>query len=157
MHSMTRPFEAPIDTRSGVPFYRQIIDRVMLALSDGTLDTGDKLPTVRSLAVDLQVNPNTVARSYRDLELLGVVETHRGSGTFIASPRPRLPEYERQRQLENLCEGLVSKAQGLGFSVDELIDTLREMGRGESSPRQEEPASSRTTTAPAKAKRRRQS
>jgi len=126
---VNRPFDAPLDTRSGVPFYRQIIDRVMLGLADGTLDTGDKLPTVRSLAVDLQVNPNTVARAYHDLELVGVVETRRGSGTFVASLRPRVPELERQRQLEQLCTGLVAEAQGLGFSIEELVETLRELRR----------------------------
>ena len=127
---MSRPFDAPIDTRNGVPFYRQIIDRVMLGLADGTLSTGDKLPTVRSLAVDLQVNPNTVARAYHDLELVGVVETRPGSGTYVASKRPKVPEFERQHQLERLCEELVAKAQGLGFSIEELVETLEELRRG---------------------------
>lgn len=124
------PFDAPIDTGNGVPFYRQIIDRVMLGLADGTLGDGDKLPTVRSLAVDLQVNPNTVARAYRDLELVGVVETRPGSGTYVASRRPRVPEFERQRQLERLCVDFTAKAQGLGLSIDDLIETLRELRRG---------------------------
>ena len=124
------PFDAPIDTRNGVPFYRQIIDRVRLGLADGTLGTGDKLPTVRSLAVELKVNPNTVARAYHDLELVGVVETRVGSGTYVAESRPRLPEFERQHQIERLCAELVAKAQGLGFSMDELIESLEGLRRG---------------------------
>jgi GntR family transcriptional regulator len=123
-------FEAPIDTRNGVPFYRQIIDRVMLGLADGTLKNGDKLPTVRSLAVELRVNPNTVARAYHDLEIVGVVETRPGSGTYIAAMRPRVPEMERQRQLEQFCADKVAKAQALGFSIDELVETLKELRRG---------------------------
>ena len=123
-------FEAPIDTRNGVPYYRQIIDRVMLGLADGTLDNGDKLPTVRSLAVELRVNPNTVARAYHDLEIVGVVETRPGSGTYIAATRPKVPELERQRQLDQLCADLVAKAQGLGFSIEELVETLNELRHG---------------------------
>ena len=124
------PFDAPIDTASGVPYYRQVIDRVMLGISDGTLSQGDRLPTVRSLAVALKINPNTVGRAYRDLEIMGVVETRPGSGTYIAALQPRLPEFERQRQLERLCTQMAGKAQALGFSLDELMETLREIRRG---------------------------
>ena len=128
------PFDAPIDTASGVPYYRQIIERVMLGIADGTLSTGDKLPTVRSLAVDLQINPNTVGRAYHDLEIMGVVETRPGSGTFISSLRPRLPEYERQRRLERSCMQMAAKAQSLGFSIEELIETLKEIQRASERP-----------------------
>ena len=124
------PFDAPVDTASGVPYYRQVIDRVMLGIADGTLSQGDRLPTVRGLAVALKINPNTVGRAYHDLEIMGVVETRPGSGTYIASLQPHLPEFERQRQLERLCTQMAGKAQALGFSVDELIETLREIRRG---------------------------
>src|SRR5688572_14110337 len=74
-----------LDPSSGVPFYRQIIDQVLLAVADGRLKPGAQLPTVRQLAVDLSVNLNTVAKAYREMEIRGIVETQQGTGTFIAA------------------------------------------------------------------------
>ncbi len=115
-----------LDDRRGVPFYRQIIDRVLLGLAAGRLGPGDRLPTVRQLAVDLQINPNTVSKAYRELELVGIVETRPGDGTFVVGKQPKQPEVERRRQLDRLCRDLITQAQGLGFSLDELLDTLKE-------------------------------
>ncbi len=122
-------FEAPIDAASGVPYYRQVIDRVLLGVADGSVRVGDRLPTVRSLAVALQINPNTVGRAYRDLEAMGAVETRRGAGTFIAALTPRKDENERQRQLEDFCGQVVLRALRLGFSGEELVGTIREIAR----------------------------
>ena len=72
-----------IDLHSGVPVYRQLIDQVRSGIASGSLTAGDQLPTVRQLAVDLAINPNTVMRAYRELELGGLLETHQGTGTFI--------------------------------------------------------------------------
>src|ERR1700729_4568792 len=89
---MTGTAKAPIrfrlDPQSGVPAYRQIIDQVQGGLASGSLVSGDQLPTVRQLAVDLAINPNTVLRAYRELELGGLLETHRGTGAFIRAKRP---------------------------------------------------------------------
>src|ERR1700729_2021893 len=89
---MTGTAKAPtrfrLDPHSGVPAYRQIIDQVQGGLASGTLASGDQLPTVRQLAVDLAINPNTVLRAYRELELGGLLETHQGTGTFIRAKRP---------------------------------------------------------------------
>ena len=74
-----------LDVKSGVPFYRQIIDQVKAAIATGTIASGDRLPTVRQLAVDLSINPNTVSRAYTELELTGLVETQMGSGTFVGN------------------------------------------------------------------------
>ncbi len=74
-----------LDVKSGVPFYRQVIDQVRSAMATGQLEPGDRLPTVRQLAVDLSVNPNTVSRAYTELELTGLVETQMGSGTFVGN------------------------------------------------------------------------
>ena len=74
-----------IDLKSGVPFYRQIIDQVKAAMATEAVAPGDRLPTVRQLAVDLSINPNTVSRAYTELELTGLVETQMGSGTFVGS------------------------------------------------------------------------
>src|ERR1700730_8949280 len=86
--SSRRPlFRFRLDLHSGVPVYRQIIDQVRGGIASGSLAVGDQLPTVRQLAVDLAINPNTVARAYRELELGGLLETHQGTGTFISAQR----------------------------------------------------------------------
>ena len=94
--------EMRIDTKSGVPFYRQIIEQVKFAIARGDLLPGDQLPTVRQLAVDLSINPNTVIRAYRELELSGTLETHQGSGTFVGREKPQVDELERQRMLDQI-------------------------------------------------------
>src|SRR5216683_8073516 len=78
------PFRFQLDLRSGVPVYRQIIDQVLIAVASGACAGGDQLPTVRQLAVDLSINPNTVVRAYRELEIRGILTTHQGTGTFIS-------------------------------------------------------------------------
>src|SRR5580700_8633362 len=92
-----------LDLRSGVPVYRQIIDQVRGGVAAGTLTAGDQLPTVRQLAVDLAINPNTVLRAYRELELGGMLETHQGTGTFISDKKMVKNSGERQRQLVQLA------------------------------------------------------
>ena len=77
--------EFRIDSKSGVPFYRQIIEQVKFAMARGDLQPGNQLPTVRQLAVDLSINPNTVIRAYREMEIEGLLETHQGSGTFVGN------------------------------------------------------------------------
>src|ERR1700739_3800374 len=93
------PFRFHLDLHSGVPVYRQIIDQVRGAIASAALTPGDQLPTVRQLAVDLAINPNTVVRAYRELELGGLLETHQGTGTFISDQKiPRAGD-ERQRHV----------------------------------------------------------
>ena len=79
-----RRFRFRLDLQSGVPVYRQIIDQVMGGMAAGKLAGGDQIPTVRQVAVDLAINPNTVVRAYRELEIRGVLETQQGTGTFIS-------------------------------------------------------------------------
>src|SRR6266404_14671 len=89
-----------LDLRSGVPVYRQIIDQVIGGIAAGTLACGDQLPTVRQLAVDLSINPNTVIRAYRELEIRGMLETQQGTGTFIGPQKvQQQDEAERSRRL----------------------------------------------------------
>src|SRR3546814_6520929 len=76
-----------LDPKTGTPFYRQIIDQIRFGIAAGKLKAGEQLPTVRSLAVDLQINLNTVAKAYRELEIQRVLETQQGSGTFISEVR----------------------------------------------------------------------
>jgi GntR family transcriptional regulator len=121
---MTRDFR--LDAASGVPLYRQIIDQVLLGVADGRLPAGTQLPTVRQLAVDLSVNLNTVAKAYREMEIRGIVETHQGSGTFVAARRSERRSGERERALGRLVEGFLSLAAGRGFSGDEIVRALVE-------------------------------
>jgi len=114
-----------IDSKSGVPFYRQIIEQVKFAIARGDLAPGDRLPTVRQLAVDLSINPNTVIRAYRELEIEGVLETQQGSGTFVGQREPQVDELERQRMLDQILTELLARASGYGFSLDEVLEGLR--------------------------------
>jgi GntR family transcriptional regulator len=121
-------FQLKLDLRSGVPVYRQIIDQVRGGIAAGTLAAGDQLPTVRQLAVDLAINPNTVLRAYRELELGGTLETHQGTGTFIGHKKTVRNSAERERQLAQLANEFAARAGAAGFTVDELLDRLSELG-----------------------------
>ena len=118
-------FGFQLDLHSGVPAYRQVIDQVRGGMAAGQLAPGDQLPTVRQLAVDLAINPNTVVRAYRELELGGLLETHQGTGTFISTQKIKRAEVERERQLAQIVGDCVSRAGAAGFTVDELIEELR--------------------------------
>jgi DNA-binding transcriptional regulator YhcF (GntR family) len=113
-----------LDLKSGVPFYRQIIDRVRSAIATGELGPGDRLPTVRQLAVDLSINPNTVGRAYTELELTGLVETQMGSGTFVGQREVRRDDVEHRRLLDQLCQEFLSRVSNHGFTIDDVLDAL---------------------------------
>jgi len=115
-----------LDNKSGVPYYRQIIEQVKYGISRGELQPGDRLPTVRQLAVDLSVNPNTVIRAYREMEIEGVLETHQGSGTFVGSRRPEIDELEQQRMLDQILTELLARATSYGFTLEEVLEGLRQ-------------------------------
>ena len=119
------PFRFQLDLRSGVPVYRQIIDQVRGGIASGQLTRGHQLPTVRQLAVDLEINPNTVVRAYRELELGGLLETHQGTGTFISIHKLKGSDAERERQLAQIVSDCASRAGAAGFTIEELIDELR--------------------------------
>ena len=125
--AQNRNFEFRLDPHSGVPVYRQIIDQVLGGIAAGTLTAGHQLPTVRQVAVDLSINPNTVVRAYRELEIRGVLETQQGTGTFISQQEVKHDEVERQRQLIQLAGEFVSRAGAAGFTIEELQEQLREL------------------------------
>jgi DNA-binding transcriptional regulator YhcF (GntR family) len=114
---------------SGVPVYRQIMDQVMGGIASGALAPGDQLPTVRQLAVDLTVNPNTVVRAYRELELRGVLDTQHGTGTFITQRKLKRSDVDRQRQLNHLVADFVARAGAAGFSLNELLEQLNDFDK----------------------------
>jgi GntR family transcriptional regulator len=118
-------FSFQLDLHSGVPVYRQIIDQVRGGVAGGLLASGDQLPTMRQLAVDLAINPNTVVRAYRELELGGLIETQQGTGTFISAQKMKRADAERERQLTQIVTDCVSRAGAAGFTVDDLIEELR--------------------------------
>jgi len=120
-------FEFKLDTRSGVPVYRQIIDQVLGGIAAGSLKAGDQLPTVRQLAVDLAINPNTVVRAYRELEIRDVLATQQGTGTFITEKKPQPDELERRRRVAQLGGELLARAGAEGISLQELLDYFNEL------------------------------
>jgi GntR family transcriptional regulator len=120
-------FQLALDLHSGVPVYRQLIDQVRGGIASGSLTAGDQLPTVRQLAVDLAINPNTVMRAYRELELGGLLETHQGTGTFISNKKPEKKSAERERQLGQMAGEFAARAGAAGFTLEEIIDRLREL------------------------------
>src|SRR5579862_9146411 len=91
------PFAFRLDGHSGVPVYRQLIDQVQGAIASGVLKPGDQLPTVRLVAVELAINPNTVMRAYREMEIRGILDTQQGTGTFIADRQIEISKEEKER------------------------------------------------------------
>lgn len=122
-----KPPEFRLDLHSGVPVYRQIIDQVTGGMASGVLKAGDQLPTVRQLAVDLAINPNTVVRAYGELEIRGVLETQQGTGTFISRQKIKRDEVERQRRLNQLVSEFIARAGAMGFTVQELCGQLHDL------------------------------
>ena len=117
-------FRIELDSSSGVPIYRQIISQILFAIARGELAAGTQLPTVRHLAVDLSVNPNTVIKAYKELELRGNLESQQGTGTFIRASDVKISPSEKRRALNDLCKDLIGRGGRYGFSVDDLIEAL---------------------------------
>lgn len=124
MDSKERELKIVLDPTSGIPYYRQIILQIEMAIADGRMKVGKQLPTVRGLAVDLQVNPNTVVRAYRELEIRGLVTTQHGTGTFISDIEMKMSDVERAEILTQLVRGLVSQISSYGFTVEDIIAYL---------------------------------
>ncbi|MBN2658774.1 MAG: GntR family transcriptional regulator [Spirochaetales bacterium] len=122
-----KKLEFSLDPKSGVPFYKQIILQVEMAIADGRLTKGEQLPTVRSLAVDLRINPNTVGRAYNEMEIRGIVNTQQGTGTFISGKEVQLDAVERERVLSGITKTFISKAGSYGFTLDEIINYLTDL------------------------------
>ena len=119
-----KPFRFRLDAQTGLPVYRQIIDQVTGGIAADTLAPGDQLPTVRQLAVDLSINPNTVIRAYRELEIRGVLDTQQGTGTFVSRKPVKRDNAERERRLKQLAEECAARAGANGFTLEELIEEL---------------------------------
>src|SRR5512142_2813109 len=116
-----------LDLRSGVPVYRQLIDQVLAAIASHVIGPGERLPTVRQVAVDLSININTVVRAYKELEIRGVLSTQQGTGTFITDQRVEHDEAERQRRLSQLIGEMLARAGAEGFTVADIRRALDEV------------------------------
>jgi GntR family transcriptional regulator len=115
-----------IDLSDPLPIYAQLNRAIRSAIATGRLRKGDRLPTVRQLAVDLRINANTVAKVYAELERAGVLETHRGVGTFAQAVKGDAgSRHQRERQLMALADGFLTGAAVLGFSATEAVDLLK--------------------------------
>jgi GntR family transcriptional regulator len=120
-----------IDQRDPTPIYAQLERGLRAAIATSRLRPGDQLPTVRQMAVDLQVNANTVARVYAELERAGVIETKRGVGSFIsATPAQAHPPREHDRRLRAFATRVLADAETAGFTVDDVIAALRAHRQG---------------------------
>ncbi|MBN1302350.1 MAG: GntR family transcriptional regulator [Melioribacteraceae bacterium] len=119
-----------LDPKSGVPFYRQIIDQIRYGIASGNFKVGEQLPTVRALAVDLKVNLNTVSKAYKELEIQNIIETQQGTGTFIGDIKLMIPETERRNKLEGIVNEFLTIASSYGFSKIELIEELNKRNGG---------------------------
>jgi GntR family transcriptional regulator len=115
-----------INTGSNTPIYRQITEQVRLAVTQGKLAVGDQLPSVRALAEDLVVNPNTVARAYADLTREGLLESRAGRGVFVTQKRKVYSRAEGRRRLEPLLSSLIGEAMILDFKPEELREAFEE-------------------------------
>lgn len=127
MENKELPLKFILDPKSGVPFYKQIMLQIEMAIADGRLVCGDQLPTVRGLAVEVRVNPNTVARAYSQLEIRGIVTTQQGTGTFISDQKVELTDVEREKILAQLSKNFITKAASYGFSLAEILKYLEEL------------------------------
>ncbi len=121
--------EFSLDAKSGVPFYKQIILQVEMAIADGRLGKGSQLPTVRALAVDLSINPNTVARAYAEMEIRNIVVTQQGSGTFISNKKVSIDAIDRERILSQITKEFLTKAASYGFSYSELQQAMADLAK----------------------------
>lgn len=120
-------YKFSLSSSSGVPYYRQIVNQVIYGVANGIMQPGKQLPTVRQLAVTLEVNLNTIAKAYNELELRGIVNTQQGTGTFISESRPALKPGEKEKGLERLCRTFLDEAAALGASAQEVMSVLKKL------------------------------
>ena len=112
---------------SNAAIYKQIADQISRSVAAGELEVGHMLPSVRQLARELVINPNTVAKAYADLVQAGILETQAGKGFFVAKRRQVYTKTERMRRLDESIQSLINHSLTLGFSADEVLEHMREL------------------------------
>jgi GntR family transcriptional regulator len=115
-----------ISPRDGAPIYQQVVNQVKHLVASGRLEAGEELPTIRALAEDLLVNPNTIARAYLELERAGIVTKRPGAGTYVAEGRPTLPRRERLKTLAKQADALLVEASHHDIDFESVLELLRE-------------------------------
>ena len=124
-----------IQAQGGVPIYLQVMQQIKYLVASGRLQPGDELPSIRTLAEQLIVNPNTIARAYRELETAGVVEKRRTAGTFVAEAGSPLARKERLRLLRQRVDQLLVEAFQMGFALDEVLKLVEQSELNSQPPR----------------------
>ena len=117
--------EFGLDVKSGVPFHRQIVDQIKYGIASERLLPGEQLPTVRELAVHLQVNPNTIRKAYSELEILGILDTQQGTGTFVGNRPIEIGPAEKQKMLKQICDELVARGHQYGFTLRDIVEHVQ--------------------------------
>jgi len=120
-----------LDHLNGTPIYKQIIQQIEYAVLSERIKRGDKLPTIRSLAVDLKTNPNTIARAYNELEIRGVLETQVGSGTYISDKKPVVEDDSLNRKIREVIARFTHELHDLGVENKEMIKLIESYIKGD--------------------------
>jgi GntR family transcriptional regulator len=117
-----------IELHSGIPAYKQIANRLSSAMADGTLSKGDRLPTIRELNEHLGVNPNTVAKAYRELALKGLIDGQRGAGSFVKldDPVATLPEAKKKAKLNEFYQRMLTEARSVGLNEEHVLNFIKQ-------------------------------
>jgi GntR family transcriptional regulator len=115
-----------IQAQDGVPIYLQVMQQIKYLVASGRLEPGEELPSIRALAEQLLVNPNTIARAYRELEVAGVVEKRRTAGTYVAETGSPLARKERLKLLKERIDQLLVEAFQMGFELDEVLKLVQQ-------------------------------
>jgi GntR family transcriptional regulator len=115
-----------LDPTNGVPIYRQLIRQIEDAILSERMIPGDRLPTIRSLAVALKINPNTIAKAYNELEIRGILVTQVGSGTYISDKKPASEDDGRRQRIQKVLSRFMQEMKGLGVDKKELVSLLNE-------------------------------
>jgi len=113
-----------LDPVNGAPIYRQIIQQIEYAILSGRMQPGDRLPTIRSLAVELKTNPNTIAKAYNELEIRGILATQVGSGTYISDKKPVIEEDSLNRKIREVAGRFMQEMRDLGVEKRELVKLI---------------------------------
>ena len=126
---MSFPLECCIDFSSGIPAYKQIVNLIYSAIGSEKLREGDRIPTIKELATQLKVNPNTVAKAYHELDLKGIITSRRGDGSFVSAltgRETRLTKEQKDAKLDELFGRVIAEAKAHGIAENEIINHITE-------------------------------
>ena len=114
-----------INNKSPVPIYSQIVEQFKHLTANGIIKSGEKVLTIRELAVQLEINPNTVAKAYQELQNIGLLETRQGIGTFVKEVTPSSPPNQMEENLKTLIRSQLVEVLRLGYSKEDILKTIK--------------------------------